>query len=81
MIENLKIYRSNFILYPYAFNYTDSSLLEDNLIKKESGGIFTLDPKSLTSSFDNIKDITTVEIKPLKKHQLVSYELLLVGLL
>ena len=62
IFENLKIYRSNFILYPYAFNYTDSSLLEDNLIKKESGGIFTLDPKSLTSSFDNIKDITTVEI-------------------
>ena len=62
IFENLKIYRSNFILYPYAFNYTDTSTPENNLIQKESGGIFTLDSKSLTTSFDNIKNITTVEI-------------------
>ena len=64
--------RSKYILYPYAFKYNKK--LEDGTIEEKEqnkGGFFSLSPGLLPSEshyryFENLKDISTVEISKSK---------------
>ena len=72
LFDNIDKDRTKYILYPYAFTYQTKDE-NDIIIEKEQtkGGFFTLNPGILPSDshphrFENIKDITSVQVSKSK---------------
>ena len=67
ILSNLKRYKSQFIYYPYKFNYSQ----EGNLVLVDNGGVFNLNqttfPPSYSSDYFNyIKNISSINISRAK---------------
>ena len=58
IFSNLKKIRSDYIIYPYKFDYNKNS---ENYIV-DNGGVFTLNQTRFTNQYEYIKDITSVNI-------------------
>ena len=72
LFGNIEKDKTKYILYPYSFTYKTKDGNENEIEKTQNkGGFFTLNPNILPSTsyphyFDNLKDITSVQISKSK---------------